>query len=193
MFHLKIASCLVDLIKLKQSHLHNFPSWTICEFLMCPRMSPLEKKDRTNSGEHNKGIIIMVFKVSFVININLFTRLRSPDKQLWTLPFWDLHSEICVVRDGFRISESYCLDIRRICYLLQPFFNQFLSVSLTSQLSTGKPHKSHAQMMYYNTQRKKSFLIVFAMMEASELPLRMPQFKLLFITSGKVFWLIRLF
>jgi len=84
MFRLKLhfnffSVCLtvwVDLIKLKQYHLHNFTLCAICECLI---HVPLEGKEVGGNENHSmemetkRNIIIMVFKVSFVIIINLFS------------------------------------------------------------------------------------------------------------------------
>lgn len=139
----------VDLIKLKQYHLHNFPCCTICEFLICPGMS------HPGEGAHNKKCIkiivaaasgttrsiIMVFKVSFVININLFARSVVRGQQ--------------TSRASPRTSHPHRNLLSSRGVFSPPFFNQFLfplSVSLSqSQESCSNDILQH---------RNGSFLMV---------------------------------
>lgn len=105
----------------------------------------------------------MVFKVSFVININLFTRLCevSRRKRLWAhlraMSNRYIRIETCCRFSG-RLLLWWCLPV---AFHFSINFYFFLSFFLFPRYAV-EHHKNHAQMIYYDIQRKILFDCVLA-------------------------------
>lgn len=132
--------------------MHNFPCCTICEFLICSRMSHPKIGRQRHRGDRKTRIIIMVFKVSFVIIINLFTRLWGRQTNCCKR-----HLEICPNESTKLFSHRNLLSL--LCCRFHFSINCWFSFPFRSTNIFLEIHKNHAQMINYNIQRKNENIL----------------------------------